>query len=230
MINPLFRELIALTEEFEHAHPEASSQQLSQFSDWLQQRMQKEAHAKEPVAPDWKGRDQGMMVDDMIVNLVSRLNRYAKLYTKLALTNCVISTVEEFSFAISLHFEGVKTKKQLIEENVLEKSAGMEIIKRMRDRGLIEEKANPEDGRSKLMMITDMGKGALFAAIGKVSKVSQIVGGNLTAEEKLQLVQLGQKLDAFHKPVYHEKLPDDIETLFDHLALSTKESTASKRE
>jgi MarR family transcriptional regulator, lower aerobic nicotinate degradation pathway regulator len=223
MINPLYRELIALTEEFEADHPDVQSHQVTNFSAWLQQRLQKESDFNATERPDWKGRAQGMMVDDMIVNLVSRLNRYARLYTKIALADSVISTVEEFSFAISLHFEGEKSKKQLIEENVLEKSAGMEIIKRMRNRGLIQEKANPEDGRSKLMMITDMGKGALFAAIGKVSKVSQIVGGNLTEEQKFQLVALGQQLDHFHQPVYHQKLPDTIDDLFDQLELSAKE-------
>jgi MarR family transcriptional regulator, lower aerobic nicotinate degradation pathway regulator len=98
-----------------------------------------------------------------------------------------------------LYYRGRMTKIQLIEENIHEKSTGMEILKRLLKLELIQQADNEEDRRSKWVFISEKGATAMAAIQQQMYALTTTISGNLNATELQQLNQLLQKLDLFHQ-------------------------------
>ena len=153
-----------------------------------------EAHKQFPGATE--------QIETTIARMVIYLYRYAKLYSKKALEGSIIQSPDEFGYLATLLSFDKLSKSELIAKNIQEKPTGMEIIKRLLAQGLVAQEDDTHDRRSKLLHITDRGKGVLFQAFGKMSKVSDLIGGNLSMQEKEHLVYLLRKLDHFHYDLY----------------------------
>jgi len=89
----------------------------------------------------------------------------------------------------------------------------MEIIKRFIKLGLVSESDNPADKRSKLIALTDMGRGLLYSSFEALSKVSNIIPGNLTASELQTLIYLLDKLDHHHLDIWEHHKDADLDTI-----------------
>jgi MarR family transcriptional regulator, lower aerobic nicotinate degradation pathway regulator len=130
--------------------------------------------------------------------------RYARLRIKVGLQDSGISSAEEFSFLATLVGEGPLSKQQLIEKNVVEKTTGFELIKRLSNQKLIIEVVNPNDGRSKIVKLTAKGEKIIYGAFAEMQTTSNVITEPLSTQEKLSLVQILDKLEAFHHPFYLE--------------------------
>jgi MarR family transcriptional regulator, lower aerobic nicotinate degradation pathway regulator len=138
--------------------------------------------------------------------LVGTLFRYVKTYAKRAFEGSEIQNIDEFTFLVTLLGQGEMSKTELISKNVMEKTTGMEIIKRLTKQGFLFQKENLKDGRSQVLSLSTEGRLALYGILEKMSQVSTLVSGNLAADEKLMLFTLLNKLDHFHRPIFdHEK-------------------------
>ncbi len=67
-------------------------------------------------------------------------------------------------------------------------------------------KPSKEDKRSKLIQVSSLGLQVLENSMDNIRKASKIVSGNLSHTEKLELIQLLQKLDDFHHPIYEQNI------------------------
>ncbi len=94
------------------------------------------------------------------------------------------------------------TKIQLIEKNVHEKQSGLEVIKRLLKHGLIAERDDEHDKRSKRVFLTVKGRTTFYRSLETMGKVSAIIAGKLSPEEKQQLFTLLKKLEDFHNPIF----------------------------
>lgn len=194
------KQLLDLAEQYEAAGAEPD---VNGFAGWVLNGQQKESYKDERVgeahlqfgAP----REQ---IETTIARMVLYLYRYAKLYSKKALEGSLLQTTDEFGYLATLLSYDSLTKSELIAKNIQEKPTGMEIIKRLLQQGLVLQEDDVRDKRSKLLRITDKGKGVLFQAFGKMGKVSDLIGGNLSQQEKEHLLYLLQKLDHFHYQLY----------------------------
>lgn len=141
-------------------------------------------------------------IETTIARMVIYMYRYARMYTRQALEGSILQTADEFGYlATLLSFEHL-SKTELITKNIHEKPTGMEIIKRLLKYEVIDQLDDPNDKRGKLVKINNKGKGVLFSVFGKMGKVSDLVGGELTQPEKEQLVYLLRKLDSFHYHIF----------------------------
>jgi DNA-binding MarR family transcriptional regulator len=163
--------------------------------------------------PDWEGKASGRSPESVIVTLLNHLNRYARNYSRSAIHNSAFTTQDEYIYLINLQASGPVTKMQLIKKNVHDKPAGMQIISRLIDKGWVTQQDSADDKRSKVISITDKGKQMLKRHMPEIRKASRIVTGDLTEEEKTDLIRLLQKLENFHQPVFQMNLP--AETLLD---------------
>jgi MarR family transcriptional regulator, lower aerobic nicotinate degradation pathway regulator len=190
----LVKTLIDEVEQFEERM--GTDLTIEGFSHFLNERLNKSQHKASAIlkAPATK--------DGEIARLVTTLNRYARLYFKVVLEHEETQNIDELIFLIILLEFGELSKTELITHAVSEKTTGMEIIKRMEQNEMIHAIANPNDGRSKLIKISDKGMAMLHKLFPLMSKVSKLVGGNLSSEEKDTLFFLLKKLDDFHKPIY----------------------------
>ena len=152
-------------------------------------------------------------VEALLSQLIAFLYRYAKGYIKKALEDSALITLDDFGYLAGIWQRGGCSKTEIIELNIHEKTTGMEVIKRLLNNKLIEQTDDPNDRRSKRLLITERGKGVLFGTFGEMRKASLIISGNLNEIEKLQLLYLLQKLHFFHKPLFlneREKSLDEL--------------------
>jgi DNA-binding MarR family transcriptional regulator len=152
-------------------------------------------------------------IDQIISQHVVFLYRYAKQYTKKALKNSELKTIDEFTYLATLLNFNTLSKIELINKSVQEKTTGMETIKRLLKNNLIVQFDNPNDQRSQLLQLTPKGRGILFGVFENMSLVGKVVGGNLTDLEKIQLAYLLKKLDTHHNDIFLNKKECELKEL-----------------
>lgn len=176
------------------------------FGVWLiRQAPALDADADAPVpmttgfTPDANGYPAGYDAMDRTVRsaiLMSRLNRFLHFLNKPALKDAGISP-DEFVVLATLLYVPRATKTQLLRQCLIEIPTGSEMLKRMKQSGLILEKANPEDGRSSVISISARGRQQLLKAFQKLGQQEDALGV-LSEAEKEVLLQLLNRLDLHH--------------------------------
>ena len=146
--------------------------------------------------------------------LIVLMNHYAKWYIKKVLRDSLLQTPDEFSFLITLMTYDSLSKSELITKQVMEKTSGSEVIRRLIKRGLIVESADENDKRSIRVSITKSGREEILRILPLMGKVSEIVVGNLSAEEINTLSYLLKKLDYFHNDIYLNKRDQPLSDIF----------------
>ena len=137
--------------------------------------------------------------------LIVLMNRYAKWYIKKVLKDSHLQTPDEFSFLITLMTYDSLSKSELITKQIMEKTSGTEVIHRLVKRGMMVETADQKDKRSIRVSISNTGREEILKILPLMSKVTEIVVGNLSAEEINTLSYLLKKLDYFHNEIYINK-------------------------
>ena len=147
--------------------------------------------------------------------LIVLLFRYAKGYIKKALKDSQIKTADEFSFLITLLSHESMNKTELIQNQIMEKTSGTDIINRLIKQGLIEQSEDLNDKRSTRIKITQTGRIEIFAILPQMKMVSQIVTGNLSETEKNMLAYSLRKLELFHNDIFTNKKGSDLKDLLE---------------
>lgn len=196
----LIKDLITLAEEFESQKRNSYSSDLKGFKQWIADDMRKQSHFAEE--PEWEGKEKGRSPESAINTLIVHMNRYAKTYSKSAIHNSDFSTQDEFVYLINLKAFGPMTKMELINKNIQEKPAGMQIITRLVQQGWVKQQDSESDKRSKILRITNKGLKTLDLQMHKIRQATQIVTGDLDHAEKMELIRLLNKLDHFHHSIF----------------------------
>lgn len=204
----LIKEVIDLLEKFEvTADSKSYTKDLTGFKRWIYNGEKEVHHPYDDI--DWEGKENGRSPDSAINTLIVHMNRYAKTYSRSAIHDSPFSTQEDFIYLINLKAFGSMTKTELIKRNLQEKPVGMQIINRLIGQGWIQQNDSVQDKRSKIISITAKGVEALEDIMGKIRQASQIVTGNLSDIEKMQLIKILQKLDRFHQAIYDKNIEPD---------------------
>lgn len=195
-------ELVNKWADFEAHYPQAG---IEQFCHWV-------LHSgKNTGAP--KEQERGYSNNGYSAQLLSRLARYAHIYSKDILEPHGIESVYEFGFMMTVLIEGKPKKSELIEKQLTGFTSGIGIINRLLKRGLLAELPDENDKRTKRISITPRGFATLQACIPDMEKLSGIVFSPLTEDEKSLLLAIMQKLDAVHALAYTHTEPATIEGL-----------------
>lgn len=149
-----------------------------------------------------------------ITVLITFMYKYAKNYLKKALENSIINTPDEFAFLITMLKNTSFTKTELVNKLVTEKTSGIETIKRLIKKGLLEEFKKIDDKKSVYIKITGYGKNSIFEILPEISKITKIITGNLTESEVEILLNLLIKLDVFHNEIYFNERNSSIDTIY----------------
>lgn len=213
----LLKEVIELVHQFEleNEHDNTQTMDVSGFKKWISTH---EAYSA-LEEPDWEGKKNGRSADSIINTFFVHLNRYAKNYTKSAIHGSDFATQDDLIYLITLKSYGTMSKMELIKKNVHDKPAGIQIINRLIQLGWVAQTHSETDKRSKVLQITDQGHLALEAQMPKTRMASQIVTGNLSSAEKMELIRLLSKLNDFHHPIYSRNIETSalLEVAFNEL-------------
>ena len=200
----LYRELLGILEEFEIENPAQDKQNLDAFSLWLHQKNNK-------IVPKIQSPKNDLDIN--IGKFATFMVRYARNYSKKALENTLLTTTDDFVFLASIFHNGGISQTALITSHLLEKTSGVEVIKRLLKNDLIMHKSHQTDKRSKILVITEQGKDTFLSSLNNMQKVAKIVGGKLSQEEKQQLIYLLEKLNDFHNSIYLEDKNMDLDKI-----------------
>jgi len=207
----LLKEVLALLERFEYENlNERYPNNAEGFRQWVG-----DSDRGLIEEPDWEGKEKGRSPESVISTLIVHMNRFAKSYSKAAIWGSEFSTQEEFIYLIVLRSFGEMTKMELIKRNIHEKPVGMAIINRLIKQGWVAQQDSETDRRSKMIQITDKGLLALDGRMEKIRHATQLVTGDLTYIEKMELIRLLNKLSDFHQAIYErsiltEKLLEEV--------------------
>jgi len=80
----------------------------------------------------------------------------------------------------------------------LEPPSGIEVLKRLLNKGLIEEFDDKDDKRAKRIKITEKGKKELQLVMPKMSEVFTMMTAELSLNEKLHLLAFLKQINDFH--------------------------------
>lgn len=201
----LLKDLLDLIEEFEieNENSRLYDNEINGFKNWI---VNKYGHVYTGKEPEWEGKMFGRTTESAIASLVVHMNRFGKNYFKSAIHGSDFSTQEDVIYLIVLKFSKNMTKMDLIKKNVHEKPAGMQIINRLINNGWVDQVDSEIDKRSKVLNITKKGLLALESVMNKVRQATDIVSGNLSYDEKIELIRLLNKLNDFHQPIYDKNI------------------------
>lgn len=213
----LLKDVLDLVQQFEIESKDFNyfDSTVDGFKNWISF-----SHEEHPSETNWVGKENGRSADSIINTLIVHLNRYAKSYSKSAIFGSDFSTQEDFIYLINLKSFGEMSKMDLIKKNVHEKPVGMQIINRLIAHQWIDQRDSETDKRSKLISISEKGLTALEGQMDKIRLASSIVTGNLSENEKIELIRLLSKLDDFHQPIYDKNI--EPENLLNEVATNFK--------
>ena len=126
------------------------------------------------------------------------LGKYYKMYCKDALLNTDIHSPDEYSFLYHLLMFDSLRKMELINIHLLEAPSGIEIIKRLIKKGLIEEFDDKDDKRATRIKITTEGKLLTQELIPKMNDVYSKMVAKLSTNEKIHVISFMKELNDYH--------------------------------
>ncbi|MFD2603489.1 MarR family winged helix-turn-helix transcriptional regulator [Flavobacterium suzhouense] len=201
----LLKEVVQLLEEFEVSETSKNhSQDLEGFKGWIADSFIQDE--KKYPEPEWENKANGRTPESAISTMLVHMSRYAKMYSKSAISDSSFSTQEDFIYLINLNALGAMSKIELIKKNIQDKPTGMQIIGRLIKQGWVVQSKSDNDKRSKLISITEKGREALDAQMGKIRHATSIVSGNLNYMEKMELIRILNKLEDFHNPIFNSNI------------------------
>lgn len=206
----LLYQVLYLMEEFENFSNEFYEKNINGFKRWIYDEQIKSVKNDEP---NWEGKESGRSAESVISTLLVHLNKYAKSYSKSLMYNSPFSSQDDFIFLINLKIFGPMTKMELIKKNIHDKPSGIQIINRLIRQGWVTQRICESDKRRKVIELTDDGFKILDRYMDKIRIATNIVSGNLIYSEKMQLINILNKLNFFHKQIFDKNVI--IENLLD---------------
>jgi DNA-binding MarR family transcriptional regulator len=196
-----------LVEEYESAGGQTEVFDREDFSSWMLTRTERKMSEPVPEPPS------GPPVNGLIAMYLSFMSRYAQIYSRRVFRDSAIYSDDDWGVLVSLYPDLRMKKTEVMRQCIMEKSSGNEVLKRLLKQGLLQEALHPVDRRSKLIGLTPAGRKAFESVQSGISKLAGLVVGDLTEVEKIQLLEILNKLNRFHKPIFEEVDEKDLEQM-----------------
>lgn len=134
-----------------------------------------------------------------IARSLSLLHRFSRSYIKRALQRSQhLQSEEEYTYLVCLMSGQPLTKTELHQRNGLEKTSGAEVLRRLRQHGLIIETPAEQDKRSILVSITPAGKGELVKIFPELRLAASVLSAPLGERQRSTLHHLLTQLADTH--------------------------------
>ncbi len=186
----IISEVITWLEKYiiENPHNEPD---LKSFILWLNSRL---------FTPEHGGHSshQEGMLDMELSFLLVQQHRYYKTYAKKALGESELSSPEGFSFLYHLAHADSYRKMELIKMHHLEPPSGIEVLKRLLKKSMIEEFDDPDDKRATRIRITSSGKKEIERVLPKMKDVFTSMTAEMSLDEKMHVLSFLKIMNDYH--------------------------------
>lgn len=157
--------------------------------------------ANQPLTlPDQDDIFDQIPLNGLLGKLVGRTGLHDHLYTKKALQELGLNNVDDMMYLHMIRYLASPRKSELIHHMLSEFPSGIEIIRRLLKQGLIEERPDEIDKRSKRVCLTPTGEQLLLGSYGLLQQAGQLMFDALNEDEKRLLAYLLGRLDTVHTP------------------------------
>ncbi|MFC3199317.1 MarR family winged helix-turn-helix transcriptional regulator [Parapedobacter deserti] len=143
----------------------------------------------------------GMTPPDLDTTLAKLIGRVASMYSaycKMALQEKPEIDLDSFYFLNAIYHKAESQKKEIIQFHFVERSTGMDILKRLLISGYITERADPVDKRAKLVSITKKGERTLHELYRLLFKPTVLMFHSIPEEEKKLLADILTPVEIKH--------------------------------
>lgn len=134
---------------------------------------------------------------------IFRLYKFSKIYSRPIMQSVGLHSFDEFAVLTTLLTNKEMTKNQLIHQNLIELTTGMDMLKRMLKHKLIKERVNPEDKRARLVSLSEEGRKAVFEILESFQTMEDILG-DMNKKEREEIIGYLDRLDAYHSSLNSE--------------------------
>ena len=186
----IIKEIVQWLERFHKENPE-NELSLESFILWLNSKLFSESHI-ENTSHSHESLDMELSF------LLVMQSRYYKAYVKKILGQSEFSSPEGFSFLYHLSLVNSYRKMELIKMHQIEPPSGVEVLKRLLNKQLIEEFDDSDDKRAKRISITEKGKKELQFIMPKMSEVFGLMSADMSLNEKLHVLAFLKQMNNFH--------------------------------
>jgi DNA-binding MarR family transcriptional regulator len=191
----VLKEIVKWLEEYQNEN-QSDNYNLESFIIWLNSRLFSEGK-------EGKSQHNAESLDlELSFSLVMQ-NRFYKAYAKKVLGESELTSPDGFSFLYHLNLTESFRKMELIKMHHLEPPSGIEVLKRLLNKGLIEEFDDADDRRAKRIKITEKGKKELQVVMPKMSEVFRLMTAELSLNEKVHLLAFLKQMNDFHTSDSH---------------------------
>jgi MarR family transcriptional regulator, lower aerobic nicotinate degradation pathway regulator len=149
-----------------------------------------------------KDKPENPHQDGLIGMNLGFIHNYMMFYSRKLFKNSAIYSIYDYGILMSLFPDKSLKKIDVLKQNILEKSSGNEILKRLLKQGLLIETENEFDKRSKLVSISENGFNEINKIAKQINDLSATVVGNLEPNEKQFLLSILTKLHLYHNPIF----------------------------
>lgn len=193
----LLRELIDHYLEFVDSNHE---QDLAGFAEWLQDR----TRVEDKLEPHLQSEISNKGLVLAIAEHWGRLSQFTAVWGKMAFQSLPINTFAEYGLLKVTAELNIPTKTDLVEMSMLEKSTCYEIIRRLQQLELIEEKKDQQDKRIRRVKLTAEGEKWIKQGDEQLAKIARVLVGDLNRKNQSQLLGMLLQLNNFHARLYQQ--------------------------
>ena len=193
----IIKEIVHWLELFDEENQD-DEPRLESFILWLNSRLFSERHIEKSLkSPE--------TLDMELSFLLVMQSKYYKAYVKKVLGQSELSSPDGFSFLYHLSLVNSYRKMELIKMHHVEPPSGIEVLKRLVNKELIEEFDDADDKRARRIRITEKGTKEIKIILPKMSKVFSLMSADMSLNEKLHVVAFLKQMNDFHTKVINTK-------------------------
>ncbi len=186
----IVKEIVQWLEKYQN-ESHNNNRSLESFILWLNSRLFSESRTE-------KSRNSPDMLDMELSFMLVMQSRFYKAYAKKVLGESELTSPDGFSFLYHLSLVDSYRKMELIKKHHLEPPSGIEVLKRLSKKRLVEEFDDANDKRAKRVNITVKGKAELQRIMPKMSEVFRLMTAGMSLNEKLHVLAFLKQMNDFH--------------------------------
>ena len=152
--------------------------------------------------------------DSLFMMSLTRSTLAFWVYMRIALKDTPLPSIESIMFCAALNALGESRKTDVVNYAMMEISTGTDILNRLIKRGLIQERVDPTDKRSKLLKLTAAGAAALKKCFKKAAMARELFLTDLSDDDKENVTQILYPLQEKHSRLAIENKRRTIEEIY----------------
>lgn len=197
---------------YEENHPEASIEEFCRFYLTVQR-------SKRETGQSFGGIGIPPTPRSFLAKLMGFISSILGIYFEKAFASIPeIKQKEDFYFLNNIAHKGECRKTEVVYEQLLGLTTGIDTLNRLLAAELIRERPDPTDKRAKLLQLTDKGREVLQLCYAASKKVTEIVFHDLSEEDVRLCIQLLRGVELRHSTMIYDMKDKSIEDVAEILA------------